>query len=283
MYVTCFSIGREYHRVSTTPSIAFNMLNTPRNSVSRWISYICPQCRSNTPGDTLRRGLKPSSTSSISPPRSRSYHTPATNSSAPPSLRPHRPPTQGPTLATISSTDVPLPPPSAYASYISTTPPTPAQLAYASRFFTRAQPSFLFSTVKFRELPISSVPEVAFIGRSNVGKSSLLNALLHRTGTKIANVSGKPGRTRAMNAFGVGGEDGGVRSVGGPVRGQRKEEAERGEEGERERWIGRGGLVVLDMPGYGKASREEWGKEIMKYLNGRKQYVRCSPSISCAP
>lgn len=47
------------------------------------------------------------------------------------------------------------------------------------------------------------------------------------------------------------------------------------EERERdfERWIGRGGLVVLDMPGYGKASRDEWGKEILKYLVRRKQYV----------
>lgn len=39
-------------------------------------------------------------------------------------------------------------------------------------------------------------------------------------------------------------------------------------------WAGRGGLVVLDMPGYGKASRESWGKEIVKYLVGRRQLRR---------
>jgi hypothetical protein len=44
-------------------------------------------------------------------------------------------------------------------------------------------------------------------------------------------------------------------------------------EREYERWVGRGGLVVLDMPGYGKASREDWGTEILKYLQNRKQYV----------
>jgi len=161
------------------------------------------------------------------------------------------------------------------------------------------------------------VPEVAFLGRSNVGKSSLLNALVERSGVKIANVSGKPGRTRTMNAFGVGG----VRKVGGrqiyepKVTGRkqvrdggrsgrnerdameddeememqmqerqpeheyhagklgRRERPEEERERDFERWVGRRGLVVLDMPGYGKASREEWGKEILKYLVGRKQYV----------
>lgn len=50
-----------------------------------------------------------------------------------------------------------------------------------------------------------------------------------------------------MNFFAVGGEDG----HGSPGR-----------------------LAVLDMPGYGKGSREEWGPEIMKYLVGRKQYAK---------
>jgi len=241
-----------------------------------------------------------------------------------------------------SPSDLPLtehnltypPPPTTYTSYTHSLPPTPAQLYYSTRFFTTTTPTFLHSSASFRTLPRSSVPEVAFLGRSNVGKSSLLNALVERSGVKIANVSGKPGRTRTMNAFGVGG----VCKVGGrtfvePVnrphgaapkerkrldagrssssgRGSRddsydmqdeldegleeeeaaaKEEEEEHvyragklgrrerpeEERERdfERWVGRGGLVVLDMPGYGKASREEWGKEILKYLAGRKQYV----------
>lgn len=160
-----------------------------------------------------------------------------------------------------------------------------------------------------------------------MGKSSLLNALVERSGVKIANVSGKPGRTRTMNAFGVGG----VKKVGGRQvyegvtagqkgKGKLKEGGRSGRQRERERddleeedgvdeaqeeveheyragrlgrrerpeeererdferWVGRGGLVVLDMPGYGKASREEWGKEILKYLVGRKQYVSILLSI----
>ena len=86
-------------------------------------------------------------------------------------------------------------------------------------------------------------PEVCFLGRSNVGKSSLLNVLL---GKKMAHTSSKPGRTKMMNAFAVGGpQDHGMNR-----------------------------LVVLDMPGYGKGGRVEWGEEVLKYLGKRKQLVR---------
>ncbi|KAI9683834.1 MAG: hypothetical protein M1829_004168 [Trizodia sp. TS-e1964] len=119
-----------------------------------------------------------------------------------------------------------------------TAAPTPAQLSYANTFFHSPPPTLLWSAAHFRTIPATSAPEVAFLGRSNVGKSSLLNALLGRRA--FAHVSSKPGRTRTMNAFGVHG----------------------------------GRVVVLDMPGYGRASRGEWGEEIVKYLRGRKQLRR---------
>ena len=128
------------------------------------------------------------------------------------------------------------------AYYWDTAVPTPSHLLAAERFFTLHSPSLLYSSTEFRNVKISSLPEVAFLGRSNVGKSSLLNTLMERN---ICHTSNKPGRTRSMNFFAVGGEDGMGNS---------------------------GKVVVLDMPGYGKGSREEWGKEIMKYLVGRKQY-----------
>ena len=131
---------------------------------------------------------------------------------------------------------------SAPSYYWDTTPPTPAQLQQSEKFFRAAPPKLLFSATNFRTVEALKIPEVAFLGRSNVGKSSLLNALM---GKKICHTSSKPGRTRSMNFFAVGGEDG----RGSPGR-----------------------LAVLDMPGYGKGSREEWGSEIMKYLVGRKQY-----------
>lgn len=132
--------------------------------------------------------------------------------------------------------------PSDLCYYWDTKPPNPSQLAFADKIFTpsRHSPLKIWSASKFRTTPLSSVePEVAFLGRSNVGKSSLLNAIM---GQNICWTSSKPGRTREMNAFGIGGTKGGEHKV-----------------------------VLLDMPGYGKASRAEWGMEIMKYLQGRKQ------------
>lgn len=154
----------------------------------------------------------------------------------------------------LSSASPPHPPPSSnkrelkdltpsdLCYYWDTRPPTAAQLAFADKVFvpSRHSPIKLWSASKFRTTPLSSLePEVAFLGRSNVGKSSLLNAVM---GQVICWTSSKPGRTREMNAFGIGGTKGGESKV-----------------------------VLLDMPGYGKASRAEWGTEIMKYLQGRKQ------------
>ncbi|KAL4881942.1 P-loop containing nucleoside triphosphate hydrolase protein [Aspergillus karnatakaensis] len=144
----------------------------------------------------------------------------------------------------------PIPPlrdiqPSQLSYYWDTLPPTDLQLQFADNLFTptRHGPLKLWSAAKFRTTPLSSIePEVAFLGRSNVGKSSLLNAIM---GKEMCWTSSKPGRTREMNAFGIGGTKGGESKI-----------------------------VLLDMPGYGKASRAEWGSEIIKYLQGRKQLRR---------
>ncbi len=91
-------------------------------------------------------------------------------------------------------------------------------------------------------LPSAALPEIAFAGRSNVGKSSLLNAL---TGRKtLARTSNTPGRTQQLNFFDLGGR-----------------------------------LCLVDMPGYGyakvsKTERDEWTKLIHGYLRGRAT-LRC--------
>ena len=59
---------------------------------------------------------------------------------------------------------------------------------------------FVKSSTALAQLPPATLPEVAFVGRSNVGKSSLINGL---TGQKIARVSGQPGKTREINHFRV--------------------------------------------------------------------------------
>jgi GTP-binding protein len=124
-----------------------------------------------------------------------------------------------------------------------TLPPTEAQLSHAKQFFDRERPNFLWSASKFHSMAFGDSPEICFLGRSNVGKSSILNALL---GAKIAHTSSKTGRTRTMNAYAVGGSEQNINSR----------------------------LVVLDMPGYGKGGHSEWGVEILKYLGKRKQLKR---------
>lgn len=131
--------------------------------------------------------------------------------------------------------------PSTLAYHWETPVPTQSQLRRADDFFLPFQPLLLYSTDKFQTVQQSTIPEVAFLGRSNVGKSSLLNGLMR---TKLCHTSKQPGRTKTMNFIAVGGPDG------------------RGNEGR---------MMVLDMPGYGKGSRTEWGAQIMKYLVGRRQ------------
>jgi GTP-binding protein len=100
---------------------------------------------------------------------------------------------------------------------------------------------FLTSATQPSQFPDTTLPEVAFAGRSNVGKSSLLNTLLGRKG--LARVSNTPGRTQLLNFF-------------------------------RVTTPGQGGFICVDLPGYGyakvsKAVREQWGPMIETYLKGR--------------
>ena len=98
---------------------------------------------------------------------------------------------------------------------------------------------FLKSAPELKFLPDPNVPEVAFAGRSNVGKSSLLNALTNRKG--LARTSNTPGRTQELNFF----------DVGSPVQ-----------------------IRLVDMPGYGFAEApkdmvKRWRFLVNDYLRGR--------------
>src|SRR5579862_8048929 len=107
---------------------------------------------------------------------------------------------------------------------------------------------FLAAATDAAHFPATSLPEIAFLGRSNVGKSSVINSLV---GTKLARTSSTPGRTRSINFFEI-------------------------------RWPGKPqpGLIFADLPGYGyaKISREisqEWPKFIEPYLNDRPTLALC--------
>jgi GTP-binding protein len=118
-----------------------------------------------------------------------------------------------------------------------------AQAAAARALALFKSPSnFVLGVADVAGLPPGGRPEIAFAGRSNVGKSSLLNALLGRR--SLARVSNTPGRTRELNYFAVGES-----------------------------------LYVVDMPGYGYAKAPKslvkgWTQLIHDYLRGRPQLKR---------
>ena len=88
-------------------------------------------------------------------------------------------------------------------------------------------------------LPENTLPEVAFAGKSNVGKSSLINALMNRKG--LARTSSQPGKTQTINFYNINSQ-----------------------------------LYFVDLPGYGYArvsvsEKEKWGRMIERYLHRSKQ------------
>lgn len=100
---------------------------------------------------------------------------------------------------------------------------------------------FVSSNSKFDKLPKDNIPEYAFIGRSNVGKSSLINTLVQRRG--LAKTSATPGKTIAINHF-----------------------------------IVNDGWYLVDLPGYGyaqrsKKAREEWRVMLANYIRRRRNLI----------
>lgn len=114
------------------------------------------------------------------------------------------------------------------------------------RLLFRAPCEFLLGAASLSQLPEPDATEVAFAGRSNVGKSSLLNALTGRN--NLARTSNTPGRTQQLNFFFLGDRDD-------------------------------QGLYVVDLPGYGyaKVSKKlvkDWVKLMREYLRGRPNLRR---------
>lgn len=107
--------------------------------------------------------------------------------------------------------------------------------------------TFVWAAAGALQLPPPGTPEIAFAGRSNVGKSSLLNALTNRKA--LARTSHTPGRTRELNFFALGGD------------------------------VDNAKLRLVDMPGYGyaAASKEKvaaWSRLIGEFLRGRTSLLR---------
>jgi ribosome biogenesis GTP-binding protein YsxC/EngB len=111
------------------------------------------------------------------------------------------------------------------------------------------QSEFITSAVTKGQYPIDDRIEVAFVGRSNVGKSSIINAITNRR--HLAKVSGTPGKTKLINFFLINNS-----------------------------------FYLVDLPGYGyakvsKAEKENWGKIIENYLVGRENLKRVVLLVDC--
>src|SRR5438876_1700709 len=112
----------------------------------------------------------------------------------------------------------------------------PAAIEAGRRFFAR-EARFIAGAAQATALPAERLPEIAFAGRSNVGKSSLVNALTGRR--MLARTSNTPGRTRQVNFFDLGGR-----------------------------------LILVDLPGYGyaeasKTAIKDWTRLVRHYLRSR--------------
>lgn len=100
------------------------------------------------------------------------------------------------------------------------------------------QATFITSAPKLEDCPAETLPEICFAGRSNVGKSSLINALMNKK--RLARTSNVPGKTQQMNYYNISDS-----------------------------------CYFVDLPGYGyakvpKRERERWGRNIREYLEKRK-------------
>ena len=117
-----------------------------------------------------------------------------------------------------------------------------ARLTEEGRLLFAGEARFYFAAQRIDQLPDAHLPEIAFAGRSNVGKSSLINAL---TGHKaLARASSQPGRTKQLNFFDLASR-----------------------------------LVLVDMPGYGYAQaakevKEDWQGLMFDFLRGRQVLQR---------
>lgn len=217
----------------------------------------------------------------------------STSGSTIPSPQPSTPPS-----APLSF--LPSPSNSPVRTPIPAAPPSPSLLTTSTTLLTTPPPRFLYSAPRFLNLPLNlRVPEICLLGRSNVGKSTLINALAgipsstagRSHGSTVSSSSRKPGSaltglaitsaragcTKTLNGYAFGRPPLRATTPDGRTNGHGEDAKSKGTRSERREAAGKmkdttpaAAMVLMDMPGYGRNSREEWGVEIGKYLSRRK-------------
>lgn len=125
----------------------------------------------------------------------------------------------------------------------------PHQMAKANTGSNPSEPRFIGSFFALDQIPRDGLPQIAIAGRSNVGKSSLLNRIVGRK--KLAKVSSTPGRTRSLNYFMIDNK-----------------------------------FYLVDLPGYGyakasKSLRDEWGQLVDAYLSESDKLIGLVLLLDC--
>lgn len=280
--------------LAALPTASSSLANPKATSLSQSRSFTGSAART-APKSTPRKGPKTNSkkaprATNPSSSKAQKHRTPKADkiANSDPATAHKKPPTALSFIASPNLADATSDAPSGSTSVSLVTDTQQADLVHAKALFGGGK--FLFSSPRFLNLPFNSyMPEVCLLGRSNVGKSTLINALAGMSGKEagtahgvqaskagVAITSSRAGCTKLMNAYGFGPpmkvkpQTRKEQESRNPKQGGRSRSERRQSEGVIREPPPQHSIVLMDVPGYGHNSQTLWGDEILKYLEKRE-------------